>query len=204
MSAVCSQQAFCGYNNNAEWWLVKNSWGTGFADGGYFRLAYAANVNLLDPSETFGLILTPSCPPPPPKLTNITGRPGCYRYKATPSDYVSKVARTFGLPIEQVLSDNADLVKDDPGRFLGGHDLTLCNMTQPYVHACKIVRRQESQLRALLGLQTTIDPNNVLKDWWLEGDGLYCDWRGVRCDQQGMVVLTAKSTLWSDLGRRVA
>ena len=177
-----------GYNNIEEWWLVKNSWGTGFADGGFFRLSYAAHVNLLDPSETFGLKFKLGCPPPLPKVTNATGRTGCYSYKAMASDYISKVARTFGSSIEQVLSDNLGLVKGDPGSFLGGKTLVLCNIKPPFAQVCKSVRSQESQLRALLGLHTTIDPNHVLKDWGVDGDSSYCDWRGVRCDQKCMVV----------------
>jgi len=34
-------QMICGYNDNLQRWIVKNSWGTGWGDGGYCYVPYA-------------------------------------------------------------------------------------------------------------------------------------------------------------------
>ena len=46
-----------GYDNNAQAWLVKNSWGADWADGGLFRVAYgAAGLGAEATDETYALV----------------------------------------------------------------------------------------------------------------------------------------------------
>jgi Papain family cysteine protease len=35
-----------GYNNTGEYWIAKNSWGTRFADGGFFRVSMLCLVHV--------------------------------------------------------------------------------------------------------------------------------------------------------------
>ena len=35
----------CGYDNTHNWWIVRNSWGTSWGDGGYFYLPYQYLIN---------------------------------------------------------------------------------------------------------------------------------------------------------------
>jgi hypothetical protein len=45
-----------GYDNEKEYWLAQNSWGTGFADGGFFR------VRLASGRARVGQLAAPACP----------------------------------------------------------------------------------------------------------------------------------------------
>jgi Papain family cysteine protease len=47
-----------GYNNTGEFWIAKNSWGTSFADGGFFRVKFGV-ANTIAMDSTFGLTFTP-------------------------------------------------------------------------------------------------------------------------------------------------
>jgi hypothetical protein len=126
-----------GYNNKEEWWLAKNSWGPGFADGGFFKVGFDAAAVC---GDSWGLKFTPDCPKPLPgnKPSPSKGKPGCFEYKASSSDYVSKVAVIFkdwGLTPQQLLRDNLDKIKQ-PDMPLGGLTLTLCGVKAPKPEPC--------------------------------------------------------------------
>ena len=121
-----------GYNNKEEWWLAKNSWGPAFADGGFFKIGFnAASIC----GDSWGLKFKPASPlkVPADKLSPSRSKPGCFEYKASSSDYVSKVVFLFedwGLTAQQLLLDNLDRIKE-PDMPLGGLTLTLCGIKRP-------------------------------------------------------------------------
>ncbi|KIZ03611.1 hypothetical protein MNEG_4343 [Monoraphidium neglectum] len=117
-----------GYDLDKKYWLVKNSWGVNFAASGFCKVAFGVD-GVGYPEDTFGISFMPDKPPPKPRnrLSN-SSRPGCYKYRTLPSDYVSKVATTWGMPIQQLLLDNLDSIPETD-RLLGDMTLTLCGIT---------------------------------------------------------------------------
>ena len=169
-----------GYNNEQEYWLAKNSWGSGFADGGYFKVAFGA-AGLCD--EARGLIFTPVNPLPPPvdRVKPSVSKPGCYSYRATSWDYVSKVATMFKVFPQNVLLDNVNVIHD-PAMFLGGLTVVVCGIGD--------VPGRMSQLDALLYIKLAIDPGDVLNSWTRSygANGGFCNWSGIKCDGNKNVV----------------
>ena len=76
---------------NGPHWILKNSWGTGFGEGGYFRMQFGVNCLALasgGPCQADARMLppppTPPPPPPtptPPSFCSRFRRPGCRRHK---------------------------------------------------------------------------------------------------------------------------
>ena len=76
---------------NGPHWILKNSWGTGFGEGGYFRMQFGVNCLALasgGPCQADARMLppppTPTPPPPtptPPSFCSRFRRPGCRRHK---------------------------------------------------------------------------------------------------------------------------
>eukprot|EP00775_Hariotina_reticulata_P004062 gene4062-4309_t len=104
-----------GYDNIREFWLCKNSYGADWGSEGYFRVAFGAD-GVADPGSTFGIKFKPfqEAPKPFNRLSPAPDKPGCFWYRAQPSDFVSRVAYTFAVPIQQVLLDNMDVFDDNP------------------------------------------------------------------------------------------
>ena len=182
-----------GYDNEQEYWLAKNSWGTGFADGGYFKVAFGA-AGVCD--EARGLIFTPFNPLPPPvdRVKPSASKPGCYSYRATSWDYVSSVATVFNVPPQNVLLDNVNVIPD-PAMFLGGLTVVLCGIGDvpglPLTGASGAPGvGSMSQLDALSNIKLAIDRGDVLKSWTRSygANGGYCNWPGIKCDGNKNVV----------------
>ncbi|KAF6245552.1 hypothetical protein COO60DRAFT_36762 [Scenedesmus sp. NREL 46B-D3] len=72
-----------GYNNERQYWLVKNSCGSSWADNGLFKVAYGVcAIMAADKGEAFGIVWTPSSTPAAQQLPVTPGpRPGCHWYK---------------------------------------------------------------------------------------------------------------------------
>ena len=178
-----------GYNNEQEYWLAKNSWGSGFADGGYFKIVFGA-AGICD--EARGLIFTAFNPLPPPlgRVRLVETKPGCFNYRATSWDYVSQVATVFKVAPQKVLLDNVNVIYD-PGMFLRGVTVVLCGIDLPVAVGTGAPGRGSiSQLDALLDIKLAIDSRDVLKSWTKSSgaDGGYCKWSGIMCDGNNNVL----------------
>ncbi|GFR48724.1 hypothetical protein Agub_g10681 [Astrephomene gubernaculifera] len=77
------QVTVVGYDDTNSYWIVKNSWSSGWGDSGYVRISYNAGVGLMsgDWDNIYGLTWAPSSvttsppppsspPPPPPSTTS--------------------------------------------------------------------------------------------------------------------------------------
>eukprot|EP00877_Chromochloris_zofingiensis_P013817 jgi/Chrzof1/868/Cz01g32030.t1 len=114
-----------GYNNEEEYWVVKNSWGPDWADGGFFKVAYGTS-GILDGSKAFGVTWEPASPSRAPIVGDIdAANPACKIYVAGKGDYISKVAKMFNVELEALLLDNQQVILDldEP---LEGKRLRLC------------------------------------------------------------------------------
>jgi hypothetical protein len=118
-----------GYDNSKQAWLVKNSWGDGWANEGYGWVSFSA-PGMCGPDYTWGFIFNPKQIPAAskPQLTVVPGRPGCYSYKAVPGDYPEALSTRFGLKLQQLLLDNLG-VSRDPSRVPPGAVLVLCGVS---------------------------------------------------------------------------
>lgn len=108
-----------GYSNTGRFWLCRNSWGPGFADGGSFRVAYG-KAGVMAPGETFGILWTPKAEFKGEfrvkLMTSGAQTGGCYIYQARPGDCASSIAEALWGPGEaglvRLLRDNAGVIKD--------------------------------------------------------------------------------------------
>jgi hypothetical protein len=141
-----------GYDNVRNFWIAKAAQGREFGSNGFLRIAYG-ECGIMDPTRTFGVqfkrtggstapaaaagsssnsavlptaAATPGLlyrkalqPVPPGKPAN------CRLYNAGSFDYVSRIARVLGVPVETVLADNAEEIWDlnEP---LIGKQLLVC------------------------------------------------------------------------------
>lgn len=175
-----------GYNNDKHYFIAKNSWGGGFADGGFFRVGFGRS-GVADKDSTWGLKYAPPSGPEklePSLLSPSSIKSGCYDYKARPNDYVSTVAALSGLPPHRVLLDNLPVIRE-PDEPLGGKTLLLCGVEFEEVPLPDL-----SQLAALLEIKKAVDRVVILVPWARGGSDDYCAWDGgnVKCDSRKNVV----------------
>jgi hypothetical protein len=122
-------------------------------------------------------------------------------------DYLSGVADRLGVPLEKLLLDNLDAVKD-LDKPLAGTRLAVCPRQVP--RTARATARapdapaaaptkpvappgsssQAAQLRALLAFKAAVDKQGTL-DWTAEGgaNAGYCNFYGVGCDAQSNIAI---------------
>jgi hypothetical protein len=184
-----------GYDNDGQFWLIKNSWGPNWGDKGFFRISYES-PSVCDPSETYGFIYTPDLPPPLPRqrLAATADKEGCFVYTSVTGDYPELVATVFGVPVEKLLLDNT-AVLPDPSTIPAGTKLTLCGLPGDLLTASASAGAVSpvtlGQMQGLLALAQSLDPTGELA-WNSSAEaatGAYCRWPGVTCLDGKLVAL---------------
>jgi hypothetical protein len=178
-----------GYDNNRQAWLIKNSWGPGFASKGFAWVAFDA-PGMCDRQDTYGFVFVPSQPRPAdlPSVTPAPGRDGCYSYRAVAGDYPEGLASRVGIPVQRLLLDNLDVIQD-PSVLPAGTTLLLCGVS-PAVAAgagggAAVSSSGSDEVAALLAIKRVLDPpGTALKDWQPSSTSP-CRWTGVTCDAGG-------------------
>lgn len=130
-----------GFDNARKYWIVKNSWGPEFANGGYFRVAFGMSgigdtaIGLhfrpyqnLTSERVVGPAMSTSSPQP----NKESSRPveTCYKYIAHAGDTISKVAAIFGTTVRQLLADNSGTLGSSKRLYLEGLNLLVCNASE--------------------------------------------------------------------------
>jgi hypothetical protein len=116
-----------GYDLEQQFWIAKNSWGQGFADGGFFKIKMGV-ASIANSQNTYGLEWFFNGEPPLKVLAVPAPQQGCFLYTATPAEpYLSKVADTFGLDLKKLALDNVDRI-EDLGQNIVGKTLLLCDV----------------------------------------------------------------------------
>ena len=176
-----------GYDNDQEFWIAKNSWGTGFAEHGFFRIGFGVAA-AGSPGYSYGLQWHPPLGvglywQKSKALVPAPTHPNCHHYPVTSTDFVARVAAWFDLPIQKVLLDNANVIGDLDAP-LSGKVLLLCGISPERLQPPSKLRLVEQQEQAaLLAFKAAIDPGDwVLKSW--EPGQPHCKgWKGVECER---------------------
>jgi hypothetical protein len=114
-----------GYNNVDQFWISKNSWGTDFADGGFFRVKFGHSSMCY---QKAGLKFLPRKPVARAVGSSISAATiaTCVLYKPAPTDYISKLSRMFQVSMQRLLLDNLAVI-EEPDMYLGGVPLLVCS-----------------------------------------------------------------------------
>lgn len=135
-----------GYDNDDRHWIAQNSYGSRFADGGLFRIAYGI-ADVANPNETYAITCTPAASGVTPAAGRLwplqrqaaasDTQSACYVYRARSGDYLAGVAEHFGIPLLRLINQNLPLGvfetaadgTPDLTTSLTGKDLLLCGIT---------------------------------------------------------------------------
>jgi hypothetical protein len=117
-----------GYNNMDSYWVARNSWGQGFADGGYFKIKYGV-CGLGSPQEMWGITWVPNGGVRiPVDVSKDAQNPGCYIYRARAGDSISYLADIWGVDAFELLYNNSANI-EDVSKPLEGTVLGVCDIT---------------------------------------------------------------------------
>lgn len=128
-----------GFDNTRAYWIVKNSWGPDFANGGYFRIAFGMSgigdtaIGLhFRPFQNLASerLLTPTSRSPNavPKESSRPS-PSCYEYVGQEGDTLPKVATIFGTTVQRLFAANTNTLGRSNRYYLRGLKLLVCNAT---------------------------------------------------------------------------
>eukprot|EP00878_Enallax_costatus_P023996 GHUV01025579.1.p1 GENE.GHUV01025579.1~~GHUV01025579.1.p1 ORF type:complete len:256 (+),score=14.52 GHUV01025579.1:368-1135(+) len=107
-----------GYNNDKEYWVCQNSWGSKFGVQGSFKIKFGVS-NLMVDGQTYGISWSPKDKTKVASMVeSIEGQPSCYSYAARSGDSISAIAmRMWGIPvdhpekpIQRLLQDNSYVI----------------------------------------------------------------------------------------------
>eukprot|EP00775_Hariotina_reticulata_P010591 gene10591-10749_t len=103
-----------GYNNTGRFWLAKNSWGSDWADRGFFRITFGT-ADVAHPEDTYSLIncfttsqqfeVAAAWSDPWPVAPDPDD-PNCFLYTATARDSISGMADHFQVQILDFIQAN--------------------------------------------------------------------------------------------------
>jgi hypothetical protein len=189
-----------GYDNNRQAWLIKNSWGPGFAAGGFAWVGFDA-PGMCDRLDTYGFrfsLLEPQ-QAAQPRLAPAPGRKGCYTYRAVAGDYPEGLASRVSIPVQQLLLNNLAVIKD-PSALPAGTTLLLCGVSPAVLASAVAVGNttgnssssssssSRGQVAALLAIKRVMDwSGTALQDWQPRSTNP-CRWTGVMCSVDGKQV----------------
>ncbi|KAI8470603.1 MAG: hypothetical protein J3K34DRAFT_254243 [Monoraphidium minutum] len=103
-----------GYDANKGAYLIKNSWGPEFGQGGYAWVSFAGGekVGIGALADTYGLRFRPTAAAPLPYTYSPGPKPDCVAVALPIGTWLSTIAQQLRLPIRKLLVDNLDTITD--------------------------------------------------------------------------------------------
>lgn len=136
-----------GYNDDGQYFIVKNSWGPGWGEGGFFRIAYSEMENAVDFGDSTIAFMTAHAPgqlsaAAPEKKEHAAAHPPAARLGSTAGDMSSQdVYQKAGRAVVLIMSSDADSrgefgtgsVINDAGQILTNAHIVIRESTsEPY------------------------------------------------------------------------